>query len=365
MQKGLERGSVLKVVSWNIDWSKPEPAVRASAALRHLKGMFGEGSGPLVVMLQEVCCKSLQVILENSWVQQNFVLSNVKPPESLHTDIPGESFIMRKPDWMAAPYFTLMMISRHLAIMDCFRVPFVTGMGRDALVVDIPVLNPGGRTERTESLRLCTTHLESLWGGKAYRPGQLALIAALLKGAPTRESRIMAGFVGGDMNAIDRSEHEFHKASDVDLKDAWEDTPAPPVPVLRPFQKDFSYGRARGNTWGYQSQNQSERKRMDKFFYAGSIETVALNIETQDVCGRVERLGIGLKTEVEVWEEDTTKDSLVRGRFVKKPHKQYYSEEQAARLQYRGIMSKKELVRVKVDSWVSDHFGIAVGIKVP
>lgn len=30
--------------------------------------------------------------------------------------------------------------------MDCFRVPFVTGMGRDALVVDIPVFNPEGQT---------------------------------------------------------------------------------------------------------------------------------------------------------------------------------------------------------------------------
>jgi len=113
------------------------------------------------------------------------------------------------------------------------------------------------------------------------------------------ESRIIAGLVGGDMNAIDRSEHELHKASDVDLKGAWEDTPAPPVPVLRPFQKEFSYGRARGNTWGYQSRSKSERKRMDKFFYIGSIETVALNIEAQDVCGRVERLGIDLKTEIE------------------------------------------------------------------
>ncbi len=72
-----------------------------------LKGMFGEGSGPLVVMLQEVCCKSLQVILENSWVQQNFVLSNVNPPESLYTDIPGKSFIMKRLDWRAAPYLLL------------------------------------------------------------------------------------------------------------------------------------------------------------------------------------------------------------------------------------------------------------------
>ena len=58
------------------------------------------------------------------------------------------------------------------------------------------------------------------------------------------ESRIIAGLVIGDMNAIDRTEHEFHKASDVDLKYVWEYTPTPPAPVLKPFKEDFSYGRA-------------------------------------------------------------------------------------------------------------------------
>ncbi len=124
-------------------------------------------------------------------------------------------------------------------------------MGRDALVVDIPVFSSREQTESKECLRLCTTHLESLWSGKAYRPGQLGLISTLLKGVPTMKSRIVAGLVGGDMNAIDRPEHDFHKAIDVDLQDAWEDVPAPPIPVLKPFQRDFSYGRARGNTWGY------------------------------------------------------------------------------------------------------------------
>lgn len=33
------------------------------------------------------------------------------------------------------------------------------------------------------------------------------------------ESRVIAGLVGGDMNAIGRSEHEFHKANDVDIKE--------------------------------------------------------------------------------------------------------------------------------------------------
>ena len=363
VQKGLRRGSVLKVVSWNIDWSSPGPAARASAALEHLKELFGEVPGDFVVMLQEVCHKSLQVILENPWVQRNFVLSNVDPPKSLYTNSPGQSFILKHLKWRAVPYFTLMMISRHLAITDCFRVPFVTVMGRDALVVDIPVFNHEGRTQPKESLRLCTTHLESLWGGRAYRPGQLAMVSALLKGEPTIESKIIAGLVGGDMNAIDRSEHEFPKASDVDLKDVWEDIPAAPIPILKPFQKDFSYGRARGNTWGYQSNSNRNRKRMDKFFYTGSIETVALD-EAQDVTGRLGRLGINLKTEVEAWENETTKMSLLRGKYVEELHKQYYSEDQAARWRDRGISSAKELVCTKISTWVSDHFGIVVGIKV-
>jgi tyrosyl-DNA phosphodiesterase 2 len=71
------------------------------------------------------------------------------------------------------------------------------------------------------------------------------MISALLKGLIAAESRIIAGLFGGDMNAINQSEHELHNASDVDLKDVWEDIPAPPVPILKPFQKDTSYGRVK------------------------------------------------------------------------------------------------------------------------
>ncbi|KAF2809898.1 uncharacterized protein BDZ99DRAFT_299407 [Mytilinidion resinicola] len=68
-QNCLLRDSVLKVVSWNIDWFSPSPLDRASAALGHLEEHFGTVPGNLVVMLQEVCHESLQAILENSWVQ--------------------------------------------------------------------------------------------------------------------------------------------------------------------------------------------------------------------------------------------------------------------------------------------------------
>ncbi|KAF1951661.1 hypothetical protein CC80DRAFT_424110 [Byssothecium circinans] len=316
----LERGSTLKVVSWNIYMHPFWREERASAALKYLRKVFGDEANSTVIMLQEVRRESLRTILEDAWVQQNFILSNIDPPQDLYFDIPDESFILKLVEWESKPYFTLMLISRDLGVLNCFRVPFVTNMGRDALVIDIPIANKDTSSPAKESLRLCTTHLESLWDDRGYRPSQLALISTLLKGAPPIEYKIVAGLVGGDMNSNDKSEHEFHKRDDINLKDVWEDVPAPPVPRLKPFQKDLTYGRAKGNTYGYHSDKYRERKRLDKFFYTGSLETVPLS-EVQDITGKLGRFDIGLKTE-------------------------------------------KDLVHIKHESWVSDHFGIAVGVKV-
>ena len=101
---------------------------------------------------------------------------------------------------------------------------------------------------------------------------------------------------------------------------------------------------------------------MDKFLYTGSLETVALD-EAQDVIGRLGRLGIGLKTEVDVWEKEAVEKLIVRGKYVEKPHKRYFSQRGAARLREMGLLSQEELVRTRFNAWVSDHFGIAVGVK--
>lgn len=354
---------MLKVVSWNICSPTAGHEVRVTAALEHIQGLFGNLQDPIVMMFQEVCHPSLQAILQNPWVQRNFILSNTMPPESVYTNIPGNSFILRRLDWAATPCFSLLMVSRNLAIENCFRVPFVTLAGRDALVVDIPISSSTQPNELKECLRLCTTHLESSVKGKAYRPGQLGLISTLLKGEPKIKSRIVAGLVGGDMNAIFWREHDFHRAIDVDLKDAWEDIPAPPIPVLKRLEKDLSYGRAKGYTWGYQSVKPHVRRRMDKFLYTGSLETVALE-EAQDVTGKLGRLGIGLKIEDDGWEEETIKTWVVRGETVTKPVKMLYSKRDVARLQGKGLLKQRKLVPTKVNSWVSDHFGIAIGVKV-
>jgi tyrosyl-DNA phosphodiesterase 2 len=83
----------------------------------------------------------------------------------------------------------------------------------------------------------------------------------------------------------------------VGLRDVWGDEPLPTPPVLKPFQRNITYGKARGNTRGYQSDRSKTRKLLDKFLYTGSIETFALS-EAQDSTGRLGRFGIGLKIKV-------------------------------------------------------------------
>jgi hypothetical protein len=70
--QGLERGSVLTVASWNLDWSSPDSPARTRAALDHLEQVFGNDAEHHVIMLQEISPPALRVILEHSWVQRNF-----------------------------------------------------------------------------------------------------------------------------------------------------------------------------------------------------------------------------------------------------------------------------------------------------
>jgi len=308
---------------------------RAFSAMAHLKDVFGDPPPPLVIMLQEVDCDSLAAILEHSWIKKNFAISNVDAPQR---------------------YFTLMMVSQHLQAESWFRFPLSTHMERDALVVDVPISPVAAESEHSKRiLRLCTTHLESLPEpeGHELRPRQLAQISALLKAPSNCGVQIVGGLVGGDMNPISPLDFTCHKTSDIDLCDVWEETPSPPGPCLKPFEKDLTYGRAKGNTWGYQSKNSHSRKRMDKFFYTGSVDTEALS-GAQDLTGKVGRLGIGLKTKVEVLEYERTRYRIVRGKIVEKTYQDYCDPQ-------TGLHSG---VRKDIDRWVSDHFGIVVGIRL-
>jgi tyrosyl-DNA phosphodiesterase 2 len=266
----------------------------------------------MILMLQEMSAESHTAILAHPWIRENFVVSDKKP------------FPQR--------YFTLLLVDRRLATRDWFRIAYQgSRFGRDVLSVDVPVADGeaagggdgaggvGGR--KVKCLRLCTTHLESLAEepGFEQRPKQLAVISALLK-EQSQDVEIVGGLVGGDMNAITELDDEIHKRPDINLRDFWEESVEAQGPSatgdaeLKSVEKDLTFGRAEGHTWGYQSRsNRWPPRRFDKFFYTGDLEMVALG-EVKDSSGKVGRLGMGVKTE-------------------------------------KG-------------TWISDHFGIAVGVKV-
>ncbi|KAL6831902.1 hypothetical protein V8C40DRAFT_285341 [Trichoderma camerunense] len=167
----LGRGDILKIASWNLFFSAPAAAARASTAIAYLRTMFGQEPHNLVVMFQELRQESLEVILEDKWTQQNFVLSNTEPP---YFDCADNKSFDEKPNCIPSRYFTLMMISRNLPISNCFRLPFISEIERDALVVEIPVSEDDGSEALKRLLRLCITHLKLLYIGKELRFHQLA-----------------------------------------------------------------------------------------------------------------------------------------------------------------------------------------------
>ncbi|RSM20249.1 hypothetical protein CDV31_001046 [Fusarium ambrosium] len=353
---GLSRGSILTTASWNLNWSDPDPAARTVASLRHLENILGAESQSLIVMLQEVSPTSLQTILGHPWVRHNFILSNDKPPEVPRKVTLDGSSGLRPSAQKETSYFTVMMASKNLPVTACFRAPLVTNMGRDVLAMDIHTLGREEDRSQQECVRLCTTHLESLWQGKEYRRGQLAVISDLLKKPILPGCRVIAGLVGGDMNAIDKSEHAYHKEPYVDLRDIWEDG------QMMPQQDGNCQNENGGGTWGDRSSRYRGSKRLDKFLYSGAIESLAFEDST-NCSERVRRFGVGLRTAVKVLEleKDT---AVVEGQVVKKLDKEYVSEERFNTLKQLGFLGSIKARQTKVDARVSDHCGILARIRI-
>ncbi|RSL52229.1 hypothetical protein CEP54_011030 [Fusarium duplospermum] len=354
---GLNRGSILTTASWNLNWSDPDPAARTRASLAHLEEILGTEPHNLVVMLQEVSPASLHAILGNPWVQRNFVVSDGKPPEVPRMVTLNPSSGLKQSAQKETLYFTVMMASKRLPVTACFRAPLVTNMGRDVLAMDIHTLGQEEASNHQECVRLCTTHHESLWQGKEHRRGQLAVISDLLKESIVPGSKVIAGVVGGDMNAIDKSEHTYHKESQVGLRDIWEDN------QMIPQQHDTSRHEEGGGTWDHKSSQHRGPKRLDKFLYSGAIESLEFGVSPGS-SERVHRFGVGLKTPVEVWELEREATESVGGQVVKKLHKEYISDERFNTLKQLGFLGSVKARQAKVHARVSDHCRILARIRI-
>jgi tyrosyl-DNA phosphodiesterase 2 len=318
--QGLHRESSLKVVSWNTDFMSSEPSQRVATAMEYLQKTFGNSAQSLVIMLQEVCQESVNQIMQTRWVRRNFAIAGHEPPRIFQAGIPRP-----------AKYFTLMMIPKNLKLKDSFRVALPTDMGRDALFVDIQLHTPKSAviSETKDVLRLCTTHLESLEEGTHLRKKHLELIWQKLNEAGDG-AHVVAGLIGGDMNAIHDTEHTLPKQ--LGLRDAWEDLLLLQTQSKEMDEAESPYSQLKGGiTWGYQSNSSAFiPNRLDKFLYAGSMKPFAL-METQGPEAHIGRIGIGLKTDI---------------------------------LSNETLQARQPQSQIAQRVWVSDHFGIAIGIKV-
>lgn len=193
MSPGLQRGTILTLASWNLDCSSPDPAARTLAALAYLKSVFSSNDENLVIMLQEISLPFLDVILKHSWVQDNFIPSDIRAAKSSRVVSITKRSTLKRSAKESAPYFPVIMAQKTLPVLGCFRVPFMTNFGRDVLAFDI--LSRQNASGGQECIRLCTTHLESLSQGHMYRQGQLAIISEIFKNSIISDRKVIAGIV--------------------------------------------------------------------------------------------------------------------------------------------------------------------------
>ncbi|KAL2134632.1 hypothetical protein VTI74DRAFT_11289 [Chaetomium olivicolor] len=226
------RNFQFSVLAWNIDFMRSFDDARMSAALSHLNELT-RGPFPALILLNEMTKGDLKLIKAAEWIRERYNITDA------NTD-----------HWESPSYGTTILVPRALPIKDVFRVHYArTSMQRDALFVDLAL--PDEFT-----LRICTSHLESLRSSPPKRPAQLATAAKYLHQA-------YAGIIGGDFNAIEEFDKTLHVENN--LKDAY-------------LEVGWEEGHEDGMTWGHMAQkDQRERfgfSRMDKIMFCGRVRLV-------------------------------------------------------------------------------------------
>jgi hypothetical protein len=226
----------------------------------------------------------------------------------------------------------MVMTPKALRLKGAFRMPLPSELGRDALFVDLIIQPIAESDELEEIFRLGTTHLELLAQDTFLRARQLKRIAEKLKD-DTQTAKIVASLLGGDMNALHPDESTLHRQ--MGLPDAWKDNISLYKTSSGNSESEIEISRdsSSGHTWGYQSiNNKRSPKRLDKFFYAGDLKTIPLT-ETQERIEMVRRLGVGLTAHVPL---------------------NKCADKQTLSMDIGDIKSV----------WVSDHFGIFIGVEI-
>lgn len=243
--------SIIRLLSWNIDFQAPGGPIRMAGAMQYLEELITTipADIPVIIFLQEMVANDLELIKSAPWIRSHFSITDIDPS-----------------NWSAPTYGTTTLIDRRIPVAGVFRDYYKeTQMDRDAFCVDIPTLPNYERI-----LRFCNSHLESLRMSPPLRPGQMAEVSQHL-----HDPSIHGGVLAGDLNAIQPFDYTLH--SENNLKDAY-------------LEDGGQEENEEGFTWGYQSQASLRERfgcqRLDKILYCGKVDVKAL-----------QRIGIDVKVE--------------------------------------------------------------------
>ena len=238
-----------RLVSWNVNAGAPLPKSRMSALLRAI-----ETTGATdVVFLQEVSREGLTALLEDSWIQQNWYIS----------DVDASAFGNQK-------FISITLVSKSWVVTDgiqlgaIWRVALPSRFGRDALCCDLILNSSSKQTSGKEPtrVRLINVHLDSLPINPSMRPRQVSICASYLRAAGR-------GVIAGDFNCILPEDDDL--VSNNDLVDAWE--------VLHPNDS--------GHTWGMYGEQSFPPNRLDKVALFNLNPSAMRILQTSEVrsCG--------------------------------------------------------------------------------
>ncbi|KAK8223229.1 hypothetical protein HDK90DRAFT_544820 [Phyllosticta capitalensis] len=137
-QFSVEAGSTLPVVLWNMRFfgKRDFDAIRSKAAMTLLRNIFGERPRPMAIMLHEVELWTLRSILEHWWVRKNF-----------HVGFDDGPVIPIGPGGYRCPLPSVLMVSSQLRCKHWILV-------NDLLSVDLPVSSQDGNHGDRKLLRL-------------------------------------------------------------------------------------------------------------------------------------------------------------------------------------------------------------------
>lgn len=247
-----ESSSVTNIAlyTWNIDFMLPFAEARMTPALKYLEALTKSNppTTASVIFLQECVPSDLITIAATPWVRERYHL----------TDLDSTN-------WATTHYGTVTLVDARLPITAAFRVHFSkTRMERDAFFIDVAMGSFNGKTNK---IRLCNSHLESLALEPPFRPPQMELIARYL-----HEDGVYAGLTAGDFNSVQNFDRTLHV--DNDLKDAYLE--------MGGEEDDDS-----GFTWGQQAATKLREQfgcsRMDKVYYCGGVKLLKFERFGEDV----------------------------------------------------------------------------------